>query len=94
MKKTLKRAVLGALAIGGAALLASCGGSDHNDNNTPVATTPVDLTIPPPSASATVGGFITFMKALVSSNDDVSTGLNVTAFVAPTDDTIEPDPTI
>ena len=72
-------------------LLASCGGSD--DGNPPVVTAPVSNT-PPASASADVGGFIAYVKTVVASSSDTSSPIDLTGFVAPTDDTGPFDTTI
>jgi hypothetical protein len=90
--KILKRAARGAVVVGAASALASCGGSDHNDNNAPP--TSVDFNVPPASASASVSGFIAFVKGVVATTPDTLAPLDVASFVAPTSDTTEPDPTI
>jgi len=81
-----------AFAIAGLALsvgLASCGG--HDDGTPPAAAV---SNTPPASASASVAGFIAYMKLLVVTMPDTTTPLDVSAFVAPTDDTGMPDPSI
>ena len=82
------------LAVAGLALvttLASCGGSDNG--SPPTAATPVSNT-PPASASANVGGFIAYVKTVVASSSDTASPIDLTGFVAPTDDTGPFDPTI
>jgi hypothetical protein len=79
MKKTL------VLAIGSAAVLAvlaACGGGD---DNTPPATTSV-----PAGASASVGGWINYLKALVASNADTLEPVDVSNVTPPADDSGEP----
>jgi hypothetical protein len=80
MKKTL------VLAIGSAAVLAvlaACGGGD--DDHTPPATTSV-----PAGASASVGGWINYLKALVASNADTLEPVDVSNVTPPADDSGEP----
>lgn len=82
-------------AIGGLALvtaLASCGGG-HDDGGPPPVTPPVSNT-PPALASATVAGFIAYVKVIVASSSDSGAPVDLTGFVAPTDDTGPFDPTI
>ncbi len=79
------------LAIAGLALattLASCGGTDNG--SPPTVTAPVSNT-PPPSASASVAGFIAYVKTIVASSSDTGAPVDLTGFVAPTDDTGSPD---
>ena len=79
MKKTL------VLAIGSAAVLAvlaACGGGD---DNTPPATTSV-----PAGASASVGGWINYLKALVASSADTLEPVDVSNVTPPADDSSEP----
>jgi hypothetical protein len=90
--KILTQAARGALVVGAAGALASCGGSDHDDNNVPPVA--IDFNIPPASASASVDGFIAFMKGVVATTPDTLAPLDVANFVAPTSDTTEPDQTI
>jgi hypothetical protein len=93
MQSLSKRSRVG-LAIAGVALsvgLASCGGKD--DGTPPVATTAASNT-PPASASASVAGFIAYLKLLVVTMPENTTPLDVSAFVAPTDDTGPFDPSI
>jgi hypothetical protein len=79
------------LGIACLTVLASCGG--HDDGAAPIAPIAVSNT-PPASASADVSGFIAFMKTLVATQQDASDPLDLTAFVAPTIDTTDPDPSI
>ena len=73
-----------AAALAAAALVAACGGSDHDD---PPATSEV-----PSSASASVDGFIDYLKRLVVSSADTLEPVDTSAVTAPTDDTKEPVP--
>ncbi len=82
------------LAIAGLALattLASCGG---NDNGGPPPVTPPVSNTPPASASASVLGFIAYVKTIVASSSDSGAPVDLTGFVAPTDDSGSPDLTI
>lgn len=80
------------VAIASVALLASCGGGgdDGGNDNTP----PAPSNTPPASASSSVDGFIAYLQGLVVTRQDTSEPLDVTAFVAPTSDTTEPDASI
>jgi len=87
---------IAAVLIGAASAvtLASCGGGDDDDNgNTPV-TPPVTSNQPPASASQSVDGFIAFLKTVVPTKPETSEPLDVTGFVAPTNETGEPDPAV
>jgi hypothetical protein len=75
------RATLAALSVG--ALLAACGGG--GDHNTPPATSEV-----PASASASIDGFITYLKELVASTADTLEPVDTAAVTGPTDETSEP----
>ena len=77
MKKSLMTALCAA------ALLSACGGGD--DTQTPPPTEQV-----PQSASASVDGFVGYLKALVASAADMLEPVDVSAVTPPTDDTIEP----
>ena len=82
-----------ATALAGVAMvitLASCGGG-HDDGNPPVTPPPTSNT-PPDSASASVQGFIDYLKTVVVTMLDTVEPLDVNAFTAPTSDTTEPDP--
>lgn len=65
-----------------AATLTACGGSDDSP---PPVTEQV-----PPSASASVTGFIDYLKALVVASADTLEPVDVSAVTPPTDDTAEP----
>lgn len=71
--------------------LASCGGSD---DGTPPVVAPVASNTPPASASASVLGFIAFLKILTPTMPENTQPLDLTGFVAPTDDTGAFDPSI
>ncbi len=76
------KTILAVLAV--AAVVVACGG---NDFQTPPATSSV-----PASASASVNGFIAYLKLLVASGSaaDVLEPVDTTGVTGPTDDTIEP----
>lgn len=76
------KATVAALAV--AALVAACGGNDYQ-SNPPPATSEV-----PASASASVNGFIAYLKALVASAADMLEPVNTAAVTGPTDETSEP----
>lgn len=71
------------LALGSAALLAGCFGGGGDD--TPAVTESV-----PASASASVGGFIDYLKQLVVASADMLEPVDVSGVTPPTDDTSEP----
>jgi len=70
-------------ALSAAALFAACGGG--GDHNTPPATSEV-----PASASASVDGFIDYLKKLVASSADMLEPVDTAAVTGPTDETSEP----
>ena len=72
--------------------LASCGGG-NDDGGPPPVTPPVSNT-PPASASASVLGFIEYVKIIVASSSESGAAVDLTGFMAPTDDTGPFDPTI
>jgi len=72
------------VVLAAAALVAACGGHDHNDADIP-ATTAV-----PPSASMSVDGFIAYLKLLVVSSADTLEPVDTSAVTGPTDETSEP----
>lgn len=67
------------------AFLAGCGGSNNDDG--PPATSEV-----PASASASIDGFIQYLKALVASSADTLEPVDVSAVTPPLDETSEPVP--
>ena len=75
------QATLAALAA--AALLAACGGGGGHDE--PPATSEV-----PASASASVNGFVDYLKKLVASAADTLEPVDTAAVTGPTDETSEP----
>jgi hypothetical protein len=78
------RVSLAALAV--ASALAACGGSD--DSPAPAPTSQV-----PPSASASIGGFIAYLQALVAtpaSTADMLEPVDTSMVTPPTDETSEP----
>ena len=72
------------LAIGAAAVLMACGGGDDGPS-APPATSAV-----PASASASVGGWIAYLKALVASAADTLEPVDVSTVTPPSDDASEP----
>jgi hypothetical protein len=66
-----------------AVALSACGGGDD-----PVAP-PVTQEVPA-SASASVGGFISYLVALVASDADMLEPVDVSAVTPPSDDGVEP----
>ena len=64
--------------------LAGCGGGG-GDSNAPPATAQV-----PAAASMSVGGFMTYVHALVASMADTLEPVDVSAVTPPTDETSEP----
>lgn len=73
---------LAALVLCAAAALAGCGGGDDSP---PPPTAQV-----PASASASIGGFIAYLQALVASAADMLEPVDVSAVTPPTDETSEP----
>ena len=67
-----------------AALVAACGGGG-DDDALPPATSEV-----PASASASVDGFIDYLKKLVASSADMLEPVDTAAVTGPTDETSEP----
>jgi hypothetical protein len=95
MRPTLRRVLIGVAAAAVAVTTASCGGSSNDNGNQTTGTAPAPVAnTPPASASQNVDGFIAFLKLLVPNQQDVTQPLDVTTFVAPTDDTGLPDPSI
>ena len=82
MTRSIRMSGLAATLVG-ALVVAGCGG---NDFNTPV-TTEV-----PASASASVTGFIEYLKELVVASADMLEPVSVAGFTAPVDDTGDPAP--
>jgi len=66
------------------AVLMACGGGDDD-----VAPPPVTSEVPA-SASASVGGFIEYLKALVKADAEGLEPVDVSAVTPPADDTAEP----
>jgi hypothetical protein len=71
-------------ALSAAAFVAACGGGG---DNTPPATSEV-----PASASASVDGFVDYLKKLVASAADMLEPVDTAAVAGPTDETSEPKP--
>ena len=71
-------------ALAAAALVAACGGNDHSD---PPATSEV-----PASASASIDGFIAYLKRLVVSSAETLEPVDTSMVTPPTDETREPLP--
>jgi hypothetical protein len=75
--------------LGVAALVTACGGGD-DDNTAPPATSQV-----PASASASIDGFISYLKLLLATDTTVADTLepvDTSMVTAPTDETSEPQP--
>ncbi len=87
MKHINKRIVL-ASSLAAGLVLGACGGGD--DSPAPPAATDAV----PDTASASVGGFIDYLKALVVSSADLLEPVDVSAVTPPVDDTSEPDASI
>jgi len=68
-------------ALSAAALVAACGGGDDS----PPPTSEV-----PASASASVNGFVDYLKKLVASAADMLEPVDTAAVVGPTDESSEP----
>ena len=81
----MKRSLILSLCVVAASLSACGGGGD--DNSTPPATSQV-----PASASASIGGFIDYLKALVVASADALEPVDVSAVTPPADDAAEPTP--
>ena len=73
------------IAMSMATVLTACGGGDDTPAPPPV-TTEV-----PASASASVGGFVSYLKLLVVAMADTLEPVDVSAVTPPTTDTNEPD---
>lgn len=87
----LRRAGFAGAGLAACVALASCGGSSNSDNGTP----PAAVTTPTlASASANIAGFIAYLKVLVVTMPDTALPIDVSTFVAPTDDTALYDPSI
>ena len=76
---------LASLVLGAAGMLAACGGSDVTQ--IPPATSGV-----PPSASASIAGFIAYVNLLIASAADTLEPVDVSAVTPPTDETSDPLP--
>lgn len=73
---------LTALVFGAAVALAACGGSSE-DTSPPTSQVP-------DSASASVGGFIAYLQALVASSADMFEPVDISAVMPPRDETSAP----
>jgi hypothetical protein len=69
-----------------AAMLSACGGGGSDAP----APAPAPTAEVPPSASMSVAGLMTYMRALVASVADTLEPVDVSAVTPPTDDAIEP----
>ena len=67
------------------AVLSACGGGNDETPAPPPVTQEV-----PASASASVGGFIAYLVALVASDADTLEPVDVSAVTPPSDDAVEP----
>jgi len=82
----MKTSLILSLCIVAASLTACGGGGD--DNSTPPPTSQV-----PGSASASTGGFIDYLKALLAATGtDALEAVDVSAVTPPSDDAAEPTP--
>lgn len=72
------------LMLCAAAVLVACGGGD----DTPAPVPPTSQV--PASASASIGGFIAYLQALVVSMADTLEPVDVSGVTPPTDETSEP----
>lgn len=79
MKKTFIAALVAAAVVG------ACGGGGESAVAVPPATSQV-----PPSASASVDGFISYLKDLVASAADMLEPVDVSGVTPPADDVGEP----
>ena len=70
-------------ALGVAAVLVACGGGGGHDE--PAATSEV-----PPSASASIDGWIDYLKKLVVASADTLEPVDTTGVTGPSDETSEP----
>ena len=85
------------LVIAGAVVttLVACNGDGgSNDVGDPVTIPPPTTNTPPASASTSSLGFIAYLKVLTATTQDTVEPLDLTGFVAPTDDSGAFDPTI
>jgi hypothetical protein len=73
------------VALCAATMLIACGGGDDNPPPTPPATAEV-----PGSASASVDGFIAYLKELVASAADMLEPVDVSTVAPPGSETAEP----
>ena len=79
----MKKTSVAALVV--AAAVAACGGGGDSGAVAPAPTDQV-----PPSASASVDGFISYLKALVASAADMLEPVDTSGVIAPKDDVNEP----
>ncbi len=79
----MKKSILSMLAA--AAVLAACGGSDFQNTPETPATSEV-----PASASASIDGFIAYLKRLVVSSADMLEPVDTSAVTGPKDEVSEP----
>ena len=85
ISRKLRRAGLAIAGLAVVVTLASCGGG-NDDGSPPTATLPPS-NVPPTSASATPQGFIDYLKGVILTSSDSGQPIDVSTFVAPTDDT-------
>lgn len=86
MTRSIRMSGLAAMLVG-ALVVAGCGGNDFNNGSDTSVTTEV-----PASASASVAGFIEYLKQLVVASADMLEPVSVAGFTAPVDDTGDPAP--
>ena len=82
----MTRRFLPLIGLACAGLLTACGGGDDDSPSSPPVTSEV-----PPSASASVAGLISYLKALVVADADALEPVAVSSVTPPVDDSIEPD---
>jgi len=82
LKETdMRKSWIAAACLFGA--LAGCGGGGSDSTAAPTASVP-------PSASATIEGFVDYLQTLIASAADMVEPVDVSAVVPPTDETSEP----
>lgn len=81
-------AILAILALGG------CFGGGDDDDPVPPVAPPVVVTEVPDSAMASVSAFLSFVLGLSASDETSEPLLIKDSFVAPIDDTAEPQPLV
>ena len=79
------------MAVGAAVLLVACGGGGDDGGNGGEGNNPPPVTAEvPASASASVDGFVGYLKALVVAAADLLEPVDIAAVTPPSSDTTEP----